>query len=440
MEDSYVIVGGKPLKGEIKVSGAKNIALKVIIAALLFDGKVVLKNIPKIKDVEDLIELLVNIGALAKFVDTNIVEIDRNGIKTNKIDLLHASKIRASYLLFAPLLHLFQKAQIPNPGGCRLGARSIDRTIVGMKSLGVSLSYDSETGYYESSLEKKPEGNFKFTKPSHTGTELMIMLAVFAGGTVIIENAAQEPEIDDLIKFLNEGGAKISRNLSTITIEGVDSLKQTESFSISGDKIEGATFATLAIATRGEVIISNLPKNYLFSFNEKLIKAGAGVEDLADGQWRYFYKDMIGVDIETAPYPGFVTDWQPLFAVLMTQATGKSEIHERIFENRFSYVSELRKLGAKIEFIEKNIENPNDFYHFNYDSTKQYNQIIEVTGPQSLHGGVLEVSDLRAGATLAIAALIANGQSYVKGVDHIDRGYENFSEKVIKIGGDIKRI
>lgn len=440
MENSYVITGGRPLKGEVVVSGAKNIALKVIIAALLFDGKVVLKNIPKIGDVEDLLELINSIGVTAKFTDKNTVEIESSGIKTNKIDLLHASKIRASFLLFAPLLHRFQSAEIPNPGGCRLGARSIDRTIEGMISLGVELSYDSDTGYYKSNLKNRPKGNFRFKKPSHTGTELMIMLAVFADGIVNIENAAMEPEIDDFIKFLNEAGAKISREGTMIRIEGVSSLKQDKPFSISGDKIEAATFAILAIATHGEITVSKIPENYIISFNKKLTESGAGVENLGDGHWRYFYQDLKPVNIETAPYPGFVTDWQPLFAILMTQAVGKSIIHERIFENRFSYVEELKKLGGKIEFIKPQVSDPQEFYHFNFDGSKEYNQAIEITGPQNLHGGVLEVLDLRAGATLAIAALIAGGESYVKGVHHIDRGYENFVEKIQGIGGEIRRI
>ena len=439
MEDSYLIHGGKPLKGHVQLSGAKNIALKVLIGALLFDGKVVLHNIPKISDIQDLIHLLNLLGAKASFTDAHTVEIDSHSMANNKVDLLHASKIRVSFMLFAPLLYKFKKAFIPNPGGCRLGARSIDRVVDGLKSLGIHVEYDSNTGYYEATMAEKPQGAFTFAKSTHTGTELMIMMSVFGKGTIKIINAAQEPEIDDLINLLNEGGAKIKRDGGDILVEGVESLIQKKPFTISSDRVEAATYAVLGIATRGDVTISEIPDHFIATFIKTLKDAGAGVEKVGR-EWRFFYQSYRSMDIQTQPHPGFLTDWQPVMSVLMTQAEGESIIHERIFENRFSYVEELRKVGAQIEYVDYKVDNIKDHYYFNYDPEKNYTQTIQISGPQKLHSGVMTVSDLRAGATLAIAALIAEGESYVKGIHHLERGYEDFVEKVQALGGEIKKL
>lgn len=440
MEKTFKIVGGKKLQGEILLSGAKNIALKVLVGALLFNSKVILKNIPKIDDVLELIHLLKLLGVSIEFED-NTVTIDPLTLTKNEVDLLHASKIRVSFLLFAPLLYRFKSAKIPNPGGCRLGARSIDRVIDGLKALGVKVLYNSETGYYDSYLDSKPAGTYSFEKPSHTGTELLILMSVFAEGTVYIKNVGLEPEIDDLIRFLNEGGAKIRRLNNDIEVIGVEKLQQIKPFTISSDRVEAITYAVLALATKGDVTVSDIKKEYIWSFVNLVKEAGAGVEELENNKWRFYYKGVIQeMKIETAPFPGFLTDWQPLMAVLMTQATGKSVIHETIFENRFSYVSELKKIGADIEYIEYSVEDPATHYHFNFNLEGEYKQTIEIAGPQELHSGVMTVSDLRAGATLAIGALIASGQSYVSGIHHLERGYEDFVKKVRSLGGDIEEV
>lgn len=439
MEDAYLIHGGKPLQGEVSLSGAKNIALKVLIGALLFDSKVVLHNIPRIADIKELIHLLELLGVGVQF-DKNTVTIDPSGLDKNEVDLLHASKIRVSFLLFAPLLYKFGKAIIPNPGGCRLGARSIDRVVEGLKALGVSLNYDSNTGYYNSTIDGKPCGSYTFPKPSHTGTELMILMSVFGDGTIHINNAALEPEIDDLISLLNEGGAKITRQGNDIVVEGVERLVQTKPFTISSDRVEAITYAIAGIATKGDITISHIADHYIQNFVDTIEQAGAGVERKAEGVWRFYYKPLRAMKVETAPYPGFLTDWQPLMAILMTQAEGKSIIHERIFENRFSYVEELKKLGAQIEYVDYPVDDPDSHYHFNFDPTKSYSQTIEITGPQKMHGGVMNVADLRAGATLAIAALMVSGESYVRGIHHLERGYEEFVEKITRLGGEIRKL
>lgn len=440
MEDAYRVVGGKPLKGEVKLSGAKNVALKTIIAALLFKNQVVLKNIPVINDVVELIHLINGLGVKASFTDTNTITIDPSTLTSNKVDMLHASKIRVSFMLFAPLLHRFKECFVPNPGGCRIGARPIDRIIAGMRSLGVSLAYNSQTGFYEASMNKV-RGEFTFEKTTHTGTELLVMLAVLGTNTVVLHNAASEPEIDDLIEFLNASGAQITRNGDSVTIHGVSELTQNEPFAITNDRNELVTYAVLAIATKGDITVGDIPRSHIDEFLKMLEKTGGGCELLSDTRFRFFYKGHLSpTNIETAPHPGFMTDWQPNWAVLMTQATGESTIHERIFENRFVYVAELEKLGAKIEYISPEIENIESFYHFSVNKEKPDEQAIKIIGLTPLHNAVLRIHDLRAGACLLIAALVADGESIIKGSTILERGYENIVEKITSIGGDVSKL
>jgi UDP-N-acetylglucosamine 1-carboxyvinyltransferase len=441
MEDAYIIQGGKTLKGEVVLSGAKNAALKMAIAALLFDGNVVLNNVPRIRDFDELLHLFVELGATAEFKGENTVVINGGGLKSNTVDLLHGSKIRSTFLLFAPLLKKFKEAHIPNPGGCRIGARPIDRIMNGLKELGGIVEYDHTTGYYHATLTDKTHGEYTFEKPSHTGTEFMIMLSVFAQGTVKIHNAALEPEIDDLIAFLNEGGADIHREKNSILVRGVSSLTQQKPYTIVSDRNEAVTFAVLGLITKGDVTVGPINPELLEVFISYVKKSGGGVEVVGNNKVRFYYAGpFMATHVETEPHPGFMTDWQQNWVVLMTQAQGVSTVHERVFENRFAFVSELQKLGAKIEYDEEQLKNPKEYYHFTYDPNKTYRQAIKIYGPQQLHSGVLTVTDLRAGATLAIAALLVPGESVVNGVSILERGYERFVEKVSKLGGEIKRL
>lgn len=440
MEDAYIIKGGKPLQGEIALSGAKNVAVKVLIAALLFDDEVILHNIPRIRDVFELIDLLKHLGATVDFFEKNSVRINGKTINSNKPDAWHASKIRTSFMLFAPLLHKFKEAFIPIPGGCKIGDRSLDRIVDGMKALGIEVIYD-DTGYFHAKMNALPKGSYTFNKPSHTGTELLIILSVISNDTISIYNAGLEPEIDDLINFLNEAGAKIVRDETTIKIEGVKTLHQTKLYSIVRDRIEAATYAIIAVATKGNIIISQIDDAFIKTFNKAMLDAGGGVEKMDDGRWRYFYKGAVkAVSITTGPHPGFMTDWQPPWAFLMTQANGETIIHERIYENRFAYIEEFIKIGAVIDYVKIDVPNPAEFFFFNYDPTKTYNQAIKIKGPQKLHNGDLKVADLRAGATLAIAALAVEGESRINGVSMMERGYEDFVEKITSLGGEIKKL
>jgi len=319
MEDAYIIQGGKQLKGEVKLSGAKNAALKMVIAALLFDGKVILQNVPRIRDLDELLHLFTELGATAEFIEENTVVINGEGLKTNTVDLLHGSKIRSTFLLFAPLLKKFKEAHIPNPGGCRIGARPIDRIMNGLKELGGIVDYDHSTGYYHAKLEGKTHGTYTFEKPSHTGTEFMIMLSVFAQGTIKINNAALEPEIDDLISFLNEGGALISRDNTSIIITGVNSLVQKKPYSIVSDRNEAVTFAVLGLITKGDVTVGPIDPKLLDVFISSVKKCGGGVEVVGTNKIRFHYKGpFTATKIETEPHPGFMTDWQQNWVVLMT--------------------------------------------------------------------------------------------------------------------------
>jgi UDP-N-acetylglucosamine 1-carboxyvinyltransferase len=442
MEDAFIINGGKKLKGEIALSGAKNAALKLIIASLLFDNqKVILENIPQINDVKGLIHLIEQLGAKAKFIEKNTLEIDASNLKVNKVDMFHGSKIRVSFMLFAPLLYKFGECFIPNPGGCRIGARPIDRIVEGMKNIGINVSYSSETGYYHAVLKQKPSGFYRFKKPTHTGTELLIMFSVFSKDRVILENCALEPEIDNLIDFLNQSGAKIIRIRDKIEIEGVKNLNFNQPFKVISDRNEAVTYVSLVLASFGKIKVKAIDEEFLFAFNQKLKEVGVSVIKEKDSFFYHPYGPILkATNIETLPYPGFMTDWQPNWTVLMTQAKGRSMIVERVFENRFAYVEELKKLGAKVEFIDFEVDNPTYFYFFNYDIKGFYRQAIVVDGPVKLHNGVVNITDLRAGASLAVAALLASGESVVKGASILKRGYENFVEKVKSLGGEIREI
>lgn len=439
MEDAYIVQGGTVLKGDVTLSGAKNLALKTVIASLLFDSPVTLTNVPKINDVHELLHLIKKLGATVQ-QEGGTVMIDPSTLSSCKPDLLHASKLRASFLLFAPLLHKFKECRIPNPGGCRIGMRPIDRIVSGMEALGVITQYHSENGYYEAKLPHVPTGSYKFTKPTHTGTELLIMIAVLGSETITIENAALEPEIDELIKFLNEAGGKIVREGTSIIVRAVQTLRQTKPFHIFCDRNEAVTFATLAVATKGWVNIHGLKDEYLSKFNEMMKMAGVLVE-VSDDSIKYSYQNnILPVSIVTEPHPGFMTDWQPNWAVLMTQSSGVSTIHETVFENRFSYVEELLKLGAKIEYEETSSDDEKTVYHFNSDSSETLKQKIKITGGVPLHSGAINISDLRAGATLLIAALIADGETVVANANILERGYESIVEKISGLGGKLKRV
>lgn len=441
MENAFVINGGKKLEGEIRLSGAKNVALKVLIAGLMFEKPVIIRNIPKIKDIEELIHLIHLLGGKVEEIEENTFLVDGRELNQNKVDLLHASKLRVSFMLFAPLLYRFKECYIPNPGGCRIGARPIDRVVEGFRSLGVDIEYNSDTGYYFAKLTKSPAGFYRFSKPTHTGTEILILISIFTREKVILENCALEPEIDDLINFLNISGGKIKREKHRITILPAENLILEKPYSIINDRNELVTYVCMSVATKGKLLIGEINISLIDSFLKAIKKIGIGVEFRKNNFWKFFYQgNLFPTKIETKPYPGFMTDWQPNLAILLTQAKGESIIIERVFENRFAYVDQLKRLGGKIDFFNLKVKNPKNYFFFNWQEDKIYQQAVKIVGPQSFHSGVVEVNDLRAGAALVIAALLAKGESVVKGADILERGYEDFIRKVQSLGGEIKKI
>ena len=437
-----MIKGGKKLKGEVSVFGSKNVALKALVAACLTDEEVIVENVPLISDFLIMADIIKELGGTVETRD-HTVSIRLEKFVKDKILLDKAAEVRTSFMFLAPLLARVGKAIIPNPGGCRIGARPIDRVVGGLKSMGVHVDYDSKDGYFHATTNSNKGlfgTKYRFVKNTHTGTEAMILAAVLANGKTILENSALEPEVDELIGLLNRMGAKIKRTAQrTIEIDGVKKLHGV-TFKINPDRNEVVTFAVAAIITKGDVFIKNIQRRGLEEFLEALDKVGGGYEE-KNGGIRFFYKNELeATDIATSIYPGFMTDWQGPWAVLMTTARGTSIIHETIYENRFNYVSELKKMGAHIDLFNPKVEDPEQFYNFNISDDNNYFHAEKISGPVSLHNAVVSVSDLRAGATLVLAALAANGESVIFGLEHLDRGYEQFDKRLKALGADIKRV
>lgn len=438
--EKFIVNGERRLKGEVTVSGAKNVALKALVAACLTDEEVIIENVPLISDFLIMTDIIKGLGGNTTISDHKIsIRVKR--LENTKIPLDKAAQIRTSSMFLAPLLARAGWALIPNPGGCRIGARPIDRTIEGLKKMGVKIVYNSADGYFHTKTKGLKGIRYLFKKNTHTGTETLLLAAVLAEGKTILENAAQEPEIDELIVLLNQMGAEVHRaSTRTIVINGVKKLHGTK-FIIRPDRNEIVTFAIAAIITGGDVFIKKAKKRGLLEFLEELERAGGGFEIKKDGIRFFAKKALQPTNIVTSFYPGFMTDWQGPWAVLMTKANGISTIHETVYENRFNYVKELAKMGARIKLFNPNVQNPEEFYNFNLnDDRKEYKHGAKIYGPVDLHNAALTVSDLRAGATLVLAALAATGQSVIFGVEHLDRGYEKFDERLKALGADIKRI
>ncbi len=436
--EKLMITGGKPLKGTISVSGAKNVAMKVILASLLTDETLKVKNIPLISSVLGTTKIIEPLGVKVERTDHELI-LNAREIHNHKVPLELGGLYRTATMVIGPLLARFGHAVVPNPGGCRLGKRPVDWHINALEKMGATISY--KDGYFYAQTKKLHGAHITFAKNTHTGTETIILAGVLAEGETIIENAAEEPEVDDLITMLNQMGAHITRSQRTITISGVPKLHGT-TYTIMSDRNEIATYAVAAIASGGDIIIKGTERLHLEAFLTALDRAGGGWEAIDETTIRFYWKGQLQPStIITAPHPGFMTDWQQPWAVLMTQAKGVSTIHETVFENRFSYVSELKKMGAKIDFFEPYVKNPKEFYNFNWaDRIAGYFQGIKILGPARLHEAVLEMTDIRAGATLVVAALVAHGTSVLSEVEHLDRGYEKLDERLRNLGATIKRV
>lgn len=416
--EQYIIKGGKPLEGEVVIGGAKNAALGILAAAIMTDETVTIDNLPNVRDINVLLQAIEGIGAKVDRISDHVVKINGKGISSVDIDYEFIRKIRASYYLLGALLGKYRKSRVALPGGCNIGSRPIDQHIKGFKALGAEVKIES--GMIETRAEELV-GNHIYMDVVSVGATINIMMAAcLAEGKTIIENAAKEPHIVDVASFLNSMGANIKgAGTDVIRIVGVEKLHGSE-YSIIPDQIEAGTFMVAAAATKGDVLVKNVIPKHLEAITAKLIEIGASVEEFDDCvRVRGGEKRLSNTHVKTLPYPGFPTDMQPQITALLALSTGTSVVTESIFENRFKYVDELNRMGTNI-MVEGNTA------------------IID--GVEGLTGAIVSAPDLRAGAALVIAALVADGFTIVDQIHYVERGYESFEEKMKQLGACMDKI
>ena len=416
--NKYIIHGGRPLMGEVTISGAKNAAVAIIPAALLVDGVCRIENIPQISDVTLLFSILEELGANVRVLNRHTVEIDSRHVHSTTPSFDLVRRIRASYYLLGALLGRFGKATVAMPGGCNFGVRPIDQHVKGFRAMGAEVT----EGNLVQAVAKggRLTGAPVYLDMVSVGATMNIMMAAaLADGTTTIENAAKEPHIVDLANFLNSMGADIKgAGTDSIRIRGVEKLTG-GTYCIIPDQIEAGSYMVAAAITGGNVLIKNVIPKHLEPITAKMELAGVIIEEYDDAVRVVRTGDLLPLKIKTMPHPGFPTDMQPLMTVLLTLARGTSIITEGIWENRFRYVDELVRMGANIQVD---------------------GQVAVIEGVPELQPAPLRASDLRAGAALVMAALAANGTSEIDEISHIERGYEDLVEKLQGLGADIRRV
>ena len=416
----YIVHGGKPLFGEVEISGAKNAAVAIIPAAILVDGVCRIENIPQISDVTAILKILEQLGASIRSINRHTVEIDSRHIHTTRTSYELSRKLRASYYLIGALLGRFGRAEVAMPGGCNFGGvRPIDQHVKGFSALGAGVT--TEGGYINAIVEsgRLTGANIYLDVVSVGATMNIMMAAALAQGDTVIENCAKEPHIVDLANFLNSMGADIrGAGTDTIKIRGVERLSG-GSYAIIPDQIEAGSYMVAAAATGGDVLVKNVTPKHLEPITAKLRRAGIEVEEFDDAVRVRRTGDILPLKINTMPHPGFPTDMQPLMGVLLSVAKGTSTVTESVWDNRFRYVDELRKMGANVQVD---------------------GQVAVFEGVEKLSPAPLRASDLRAGAAMVVAALMADGTSEIEEIGHIERGYENIVEKLRGLGADIKKV
>ena len=412
-----IINGGKALKGSIEINGAKNAAVAILPAAILASkGECIIDNVPDIADVHCLERIIRSLGCNVEKLDNNTLKINAEEIKTVEACGNDVRKMRASYYFIGALLARFKEAKVELPGGCPIGVRPIDQHIKGFEALGAKVSI--EHGAVNIMAEKLIGTNIFFDVVSVGATINLMIAATLAEGTTVLENAAREPHVVDVANFLNAMGANVKgAGTDVIRIKGVKELKGCN-YSVVPDQIEAGTFMIAAAATRGDVTIQNVIPKHLESISAKLLEMGAKVEEGDDSVRVYVDGDLKGVNLKTAPYPGFPTDVQQPMCTLLSTAKGRSIIVETIWENRHKHVDELKKMGATIK-------------------VEGRSAIIDGVG--RLTGAVVKATDLRAGAAMVIAGLISDGVTEITSIEHIDRGYPHIEEKFRMLGADIVR-
>ena len=413
----YIIKGGRPLQGEVQIGGAKNAALGIIVAAIMADEPVLIENLPEVDDVKVLLDAIEGIGAIVERIDEHTVRINGAVINDVNVDDEYIRKIRGSYYLVGALLGKYKKAVVALPGGCQIGSRPIDQHLKGFEQLGATVTIHN--GKIDAYAETLIGSHIYLDCPSVGATSNIMMAACMAEGKTIIENPAKEPHIVDVANFLNSMGANIKgAGTDTIRIRGVERLHGSE-YSIIPDQIEAGTYMIAAAATGGDVYIRNVIPKHLEAITAKLIEIGAKVEEYDDCVRVHSNGRMGYANVKTMPYPGFPTDMQPQMVTLLALSEGVSIVTETIFETRFKYISELRRMGSNI-----NVEG---------------NAAI-ITGVEGFTGATVSAPDLRAGAALVIAGLVADGFTTVEQIQYIERGYENFEDKIRGLGGFIEKV
>lgn len=416
--DRLHILGGVPLEGEVRISGAKNAALPILAATLLVDGTVRVGNVPHLQDVTTSNELLGRMGVSVTINERMGVEVDASTIREFVAPYELVKTMRASILVLGPLLSRFGRADVSLPGGCAIGARPVNIHVSGLQQMGADIRI--ENGYIKARAGRLKGARLILDTVTVTGTENLMMAATLAQGTTIIENAAREPEVVDLANFLNTMGAKIAgHGTDTIVIDGVDTLTG-GSYEVLPDRIEAGTYLVAGAITRGRVLVKNVIPSHLDSVIAKLREAG-GTVTVGDSTIAIDMRGRrpVSVDVRTAPYPAFPTDMQAQFAALNAIAEGVGTITETIFENRFMHMVEMRRLGAEIRL--------------------EGNTAI-IRGVEKLNAAPVMATDLRASASLVLAGLVAEGLTEIERIYHIDRGYEALEEKLRGLGAKIKRI
>lgn len=417
-EEKMVILGGVKLHGEVKISGAKNSAVAILVASILVKGKCVIENVPHVSDILDLIDIINGLGGVAEFVGEDTVEVDCSDLTDYVASYDSVRKIRASSYLMGALLGRLKKASVALPGGCDFGVRPIDQHIKGFEALGAKV--DIEYGMVNITADELV-GDTVYLDVVSVGATINIMLAAaLADGITVIDSAAKEPHVVDVANFLNSMGANIKgAGTDVIKIRGVKELHG-GTFSVIPDQIEAGTFMIAAAATRGDVMVTNIIPKHMESLSAKLEEMGVGVEEYDEAIRIYVDKpELKRANVKTQPYPGFPTDLQPQMLTLLTVAKGTSIMKENVWDNRFKYIDELNRMGANV-----NVEGKD---------------VAVVEGGSRLTGAPVCATDLRAGAAMVIAALIADGVTEIYNLQYIDRGYENLEEKLRALGAQITR-
>lgn len=417
-EDRIIVKGGKRLEGNVTVGGSKNAAVAIICAAAMINGKVTLENMPKITDIQVLLETLSQLGASVEWLDEKTVEIDASTIKSHIADNQHLSTMRGSYYFVGALLGRLKQAKVVFPGGCSFAPRPIDQHVYAFETLGATV--DTTGGYISAKTRKLVGANIYFDNYSVGATINSILTATLAEGTTTIENANSEPHVVDVANFLNIMGADIKgAGTNTIRIKGVKELLGGKSYSIVPDMIEAGTLMIAATATRGTITLHNVMPEHMEALSTKLTEMGVTIETMDDSVTvRANVKKIKSTNIKTMPYPGFPTDLHPQFATLLAIADGESRITEGVFPTRFQYVEQLHQLGANIQLS---------------------GESAIIKGVPKLIGAPVSPTDLRAAAAMVIAGLMAEGQTIIYNLEYLDRGYENLIAKLQSLNAVIER-